>query len=306
MEAGAAAARFIPRFSANPERNRIRSPGPIGDGVVRRALALGLILVLTGAAVALAGPADPGGSFFDDDGGVHEGAIEAIALEGITRGCNPPANDLFCPDSPVTRGEMAAFLVRALDLSGTGPMFADTVGHTFEGDISRLAAAGITRGCNPPANTLFCPDATITRGQMAAFLQRAFDYPRVTGDEFSDDNGAVFEADINAIAAAGVTAGCNPPANDRYCPSEQVKRDQMASFLTRSIGLTPIQPPPRPTTTTTTTTTRPACHPSYPTVCIQPPPPDLDCKDIPYRNFKVVKPDVHGFDGNDDGVGCQT
>lgn len=47
------------------------------------------------------------------------------------------------------------------------------------------------------------------------------------------------------------------------------------------------------------------CDPSYPTVCIPPPPPDLDCKDIPYRNFKVLPPDPHGFDGDGDGIGCE-
>jgi hypothetical protein len=48
------------------------------------------------------------------------------------------------------------------------------------------------------------------------------------------------------------------------------------------------------------------CHPSYPTVCIPPPPPDLDCGDIPYRGFQVVPPDPHGFDGDNDGVGCES
>jgi micrococcal nuclease len=48
------------------------------------------------------------------------------------------------------------------------------------------------------------------------------------------------------------------------------------------------------------------CHPSYPTVCIPPPPPDLDCADVPYDNFQVVGNDPHGFDGDGDGVGCET
>jgi endonuclease YncB( thermonuclease family) len=87
-------------------------------------------------------------------------------------------------------------------------------------------------------------------------------------------------------------------------------------------------PPPKPTTPTTTstpvTTTAPAptttstpptttaanCAASYPDVCIPPPPPDLDCTDIPYRNFRVVynvpNPDPHRFDGDHDGVGCET
>jgi micrococcal nuclease len=48
------------------------------------------------------------------------------------------------------------------------------------------------------------------------------------------------------------------------------------------------------------------CDASYPTVCIAPPPPDLDCGDIPFRRFRVVPPDPHGFDGDHDGIGCET
>lgn len=47
------------------------------------------------------------------------------------------------------------------------------------------------------------------------------------------------------------------------------------------------------------------CDPSYPTVCIAPYPPDLDCADIPYRRFRVVPPDQHGFDRDMDGIGCE-
>jgi len=47
------------------------------------------------------------------------------------------------------------------------------------------------------------------------------------------------------------------------------------------------------------------CDPSYPDVCIPPPPPDLDCKDITFRRFKVLPPDPQNFDGNHDGVGCE-
>lgn len=74
--------------------------------------------------------------------------------------------------------------------------------------------------------------------------------------------------------------------------------------------MTPTQRPPTPTATrpapTATATQSPNCHPSYPTVCIPPPPPDLNCTDIPYRNFKVVPPDPHKFDVDKDGVGCET
>lgn len=48
------------------------------------------------------------------------------------------------------------------------------------------------------------------------------------------------------------------------------------------------------------------CSPAYPTVCIPPPPPDLDCKDISYRNFTVLAPDPHKFDSDKDGIGCES
>ena len=49
-----------------------------------------------------------------------------------------------------------------------------------------------------------------------------------------------------------------------------------------------------------------SCDPSYPTVCIPQPPPDLDCGDIPHKRFRVRPPDPHGFDGEGDGLGCES
>lgn len=51
---------------------------------------------------------------------------------------------------------------------------------------------------------------------------------------------------------------------------------------------------------------KPPCDPSYPDVCIPPPPPDLDCKDVlPLCRFRVLPPDPHHFDGDKDGIGCE-
>ena len=44
--------------------------------------------------------------------------------------------------------------------------------------------------------------------------------------------------------------------------------------------------------------------PSYPEICIPPPPPDLDCGGFPHRKFQVLPPDPHNFDGDGDGIGC--
>lgn len=177
------------------------------------------------------------GNFRDDDGSVFEHHIDWLATTGITRGCNPPVNDRFCPNDTVTRGQMAAFLVRALDLENrlVDP-FTDDNGSIFEADIERLAAAGITRGCNPPGNDLFCPNMMVTRGQMAAFLVRALGYTDAGDrDLFVDDDRSPFEADIDKLATAGITLGCNPPLNDQFCPTQAVTRAQMAAFLNRAL-----------------------------------------------------------------------
>jgi hypothetical protein len=204
---------------------------------------MSLVIAVALSVVLAALPA--GGTFDDDDGNVHEGSIEAIAKVGITKGCNP-SGDRYCPGRSVTRGEAAAMLVRAFHYPATSVnRFTDDNGHTFESDINRLAAAGITTGCNPPKNDRFCPDKSMTRGAMAAMLTRAFNYPASSTNRFVDDNGHLFEADIQAIAAQGVTAGCNPPKNDRFCPNDVVRRDAMATFLTRALDLKPIVPEPR-------------------------------------------------------------
>ncbi len=172
--------------------------------------------------------------FVDSVGHLFETEITWLARQGITRGCNPPTNTRFCPNDRVTRAQMAAFVRRTFAYpSTTQDFFEDDNGSIFENDINAIAAAGVTRGCNPPANTLFCPGQFVTRGQMAAFLRRALSLPASSTDWFVDDNGHLFEADINALAEAGITRGCNPPANNHFCPDQFVTRGQMAAFIRR-------------------------------------------------------------------------
>jgi len=203
------------------------------------------------------------GTFVDDDGNVHESNIEAIAAAGITKGCNPPANTMFCPRDPVTRAQMAALLVRGLGYqdAGGGDLFVDDDDSIFEQQIDIIGTADITKGCNPPANSMFCPNQPVTREQMAAFLVRAFSYDDVgEGDLFVDDDDSIFEQQIDIIGTAGTTKGCNPPENTMFCPEDAVRRDQMASFLARALDLDDADPPGDSTTTTTagtTTTTSP-------------------------------------------------
>ena len=101
--------------------------------------------------------------------------------------------------------------------------------HPFFVEITWLAAQGITNGCGP---TTFCPDASMTRAQLASFLVRTFKLTPSDSDWFDDDNGSVHEDDINALAAAGITTGCGARS---YCPDTAVTRAEWASFLVRAM-----------------------------------------------------------------------
>jgi hypothetical protein len=172
------------------------------------------------------------GPFLDTHGHTFEGAIRWLASEGITQGCNPPLNTKFCPDASVTRGQMAVFLARALKLpSAGGDYFTDDRGEFYENAANQLYESGITQGCRPNA---YCGGDAITRGEMAAFLARTFDLAPAANDFFVDDRTSIFQSAINKVARAGITLGCNPPDNNRFCPTDLVTRGQMAAFLRRS------------------------------------------------------------------------
>lgn len=216
---------------------------------MRRFLFSFSVLLLAVAAPALGQEElPPGGSFYDDQGSVHESAIEGLAAADITRGCHDE-KPVFCPDRGVTRGEMAAFLDRALDLPAAEESgFTDIASSPFAGSIAKIAAAGITRGCNPPANDRYCPEDYITRGEMATFLTRALELPPADQPSgFTDIGESVHHQAIEALAASGITKGCNPPENTEFCPRQAVTRGQMATFLVRALPeLDYIEPPPLP------------------------------------------------------------
>jgi S-layer family protein len=115
-------------------------------------------------------PATSTDFFNDDEGNIHEAAINRLAASGITGGC---ATRKYCPRDPVKRDQMASFLVRAFHLPFSSlDRFTDDEGNQHENQINTLAASGITGGCGPGR---YCPSSLVTRGQMAAFLHRALD-----------------------------------------------------------------------------------------------------------------------------------
>jgi hypothetical protein len=100
-------------------------------------------------------------------------------------------------------------------------------------------------------------------------------------------------APINGVCPEGFNMNedgqCFP---DKPCPPGYARADNDESGA--SLPINSPTPPPAVN-----------CHPSYPDNCIRGPPPKLNCDNISFRNFKVVEPDPHGFDGDNDGIGCE-
>ncbi len=170
--------------------------------------------------------------------------IEIFAANGITAGCG---GGNYCPEDSVTRAQMAVFLERGIRGStysppaATGTVFGDVQAGDFAAAfIEQLSADGITSGCG---NGNYCPNATVTRAQMAVFLLRArygsgYSPPAATG-VFADVTSNYWAAAwIEQLAAEGISAGCG---GGNFCPDAPVTRAQMAVFMVRTFDLQ--QPP---------------------------------------------------------------
>ena len=179
--------------------------------------------------------------FLDDNGSVHEADIEAIALAGITLGCNPPVNDRYCPSQNVTRAEAATFLLR---LIGVSPLeeyrgyFLDVPpGQWYTGYVEGAFELGITLGYE---DGTFGPDGAVTRSETAALLLRALGEDLVeftaTGVFTDVAPDAWYIEEVERLGELGITTGC-AVSPLRFCPNDSVKRDQMGSFLARAMGL---------------------------------------------------------------------
>ncbi len=171
--------------------------------------------------------------------------IATLLVNGVTTGCSPGA---YCPADPVTRSQMAVFLLRGehgvcfTPPPATGAVFADVPAGAFAAAwIERLYAQGITGGCG--TNPLrYCPADPVTRAQMAVFLllgEHGLGYtpPPAVGTVFADVPANAFAAAwIERLYAEGITGGCgtNPL---RYCPGASITRGQMAVFLTTAFQL---------------------------------------------------------------------
>jgi len=182
----------------------------------------------------------PDAAFADvQSGSTFDATIRCLAGYGITQGFT---DGTYRPTQPVIRADMALFVYRLGQMSGatfdTSPAGFTDIGNLPQPQqdaINALAHKLVVKG---ETSTRYVPGGQVTRGQMAAFLNRleakvigTSGFP-VSGTYFSDIAGSVFADDINAIASVGITGGIN---GTQYAPDASVTRDQMAAFLTRDV-----------------------------------------------------------------------
>jgi hypothetical protein len=166
--------------------------------------------------------------------------VEDVWRNDITTGCG---SGHYCPASSLTRAQMAVMLLRSEHGStwappaAKGTVFSDVHKTSFAAAwIEALSTEGITSGCG---GGKYCPNAAVTRAQMAVFLlrtQQGQDYAPpppvgIFGDLSITDP---FTPWIEQLSNEGITAGCG---NGNYCPNLPNTRGQMAVFLVRTFGL---------------------------------------------------------------------
>jgi Tol biopolymer transport system component len=173
-------------------------------------------------------------------GSTHERAISCLVWWEVARGRTATS---YAPADGVTRDAMAAFVARTILKAKPGSLpdnpvdaFGDDDGSVHHHAINQLAAVDIIRGTG---DGKYSPSRVVTRGQMAKFLANAAAHVLsqplpADRDLFADDNGNPFETDINRVAQAGLTGG---RADGAYDSSGTVQRDQMGSFLARTLDL---------------------------------------------------------------------
>jgi CSLREA domain-containing protein len=181
-------------------------------------------------------------SFADVPSGHYAYAyVETVAASGITSGCG---GGHYCPDSTVTRAQMAVFLERGMKGASytpppaTGTLFNDVGAGDFAAAwIEQLSLDGITSGCGWGS---YCPNTAVSRAQMAVFLLRAkhgssYVPPASACTTFADAPSGSFACEwIEQMMVESITSGCG---GGNYCPNTPVTRAQMAVFLQRAFNL---------------------------------------------------------------------
>jgi hypothetical protein len=178
----------------------------------------------------------------------HAAAVDCASWWGLLAGTG---DDRFSPAAPMTRGQAATALLRLVRAAeGALPAdppdaFRDDNGSVHEPAVNALAAAGLLTGT---ANDRAAVDDQLTRGQLVSLLVRATGRLRgeplpAGADLFDDDAGGAHERAADAAGAAGLANGTSPRV---FGPDQPVRREQVASFLIRTMDLLVTEQRARP------------------------------------------------------------
>ena len=195
-----------------------------------------LALVGTVLAVGSAGAAQTGSYEDVPEGAYYAEAVAALSEAGVFAGTLCVGG--FCPENPVDRKTVAAWMVRVLEGGDPPPVprsrFDDVDATGFHAPfIERMHELEVTRGCGDGRG--FCPDRSLTRAEIAVFLSRAFDLTEAQHPGFSDVSAdAWYAADVARLASSGITVGCGD--GSRFCPDRSVTRAEMATLLYRALN----------------------------------------------------------------------
>jgi len=155
----------------------------------------------------------PDGSLYITNNGILPGAGEVLRIDPSKAG--DPAIQAACPP----------------DQTG-GPAFTDIAESVHEEAIACLNWWKIANGIG---NNAFGPELNVSRGQMASFVARLIRDTTASlpagSNAFTDDNGSVYEADINALAAAGIVRGATATT---FRPNGNISRAEVAALAVRA------------------------------------------------------------------------
>lgn len=205
-----------------------------------------VVLALLASSTAFAQPRD-GNGFVDVTQDAHYWLpVETFAYDGVLAGTLCGDGGRFCPNEPLDRKTLAVWAVRVLDRREPDAVsltrFNDVDPGSFHAPfIERLAQRGITIGCGDGSR--FCPDANMTRAEMAVMLARIYRLPNephvVRDPRFADvPHDAWYKNEVASVFNAGMTVGCGD--GSRFCPDRLVSRAEGATMLYRRAG--PFRP----------------------------------------------------------------
>jgi hypothetical protein len=174
----------------------------------------------------------------------YAASIETLVHLGATGGC-VSHGEIFCPEKPMTRAQMAVLVAASRDRPGFVPtpcaaatLFADVPSSSpFCPWVESLARRGVLAGCGGGS---FCPGASVLREQMPVFILaalegRGYRPPPCAAPRFADvPASSPFCPWIEELARRGGTAGCG---GGNYCPQAPVTRQEGAAFVVAGFGL---------------------------------------------------------------------